>query len=538
MSKKEICITNITKVIAIFVLSYTVTKILVMIGNITCTSVLYNCYNEVRDYVCFRLTNFILEGKNPYTLEILQNSNVPFMCLYTILNPLLVAVVCKITGLSVMAGNYFVNILLVIMTTYNIWQIVKNFFSGYKTIYLICVGINVSTFFALFGLPIFNFHADTISIFMMSCIMLIVYKNKELTLPLAILSVLLIFTKQILIVMACPLFIYYLVTNRKLAWKYLCECIVCGVVTIVTIQIMFPLYWTETIYVQFFTSKNYGSIYSSIENLAIFFYRYVPWLIFIFVGTVVTIIIRSRYGYKFSLVKFVGELIEHEEYAVYLILNILLGIVFLLYFAKCGDDGRKYCQDILASSWLVLSLYVWAYYFERFWIENNHHVQLKKSLILISVCIASVITFFNFNYNQYTKNDIAAYTEMNEIISAHADQRMFLGMNATWYLLNENLWETENIYFDDGHLEYFNVDYPENVLLNSIFYDEEIESATNDYVERVNDLMKSKEFGIIAICGCAILDADALQENYYIYATYSIKTDVNGYFDVDIWLPK
>lgn len=538
MEKKDMYIRNICLTICILLLSYTVIKIIAMIGNVVSVSVLFNQPNEVRDYVSFRLTKLIMEGQNPYTLDVLSDGNVPFMYMYTALEPLIVAGVCKMTGFSVIAGYYFINILLVVLTTFNVWQIVKDNFSSYHSIYLVCVGINTATFFAMFWLPIFNFRPDVLGIFILSCIMLVVHKNEELILLLAMMSVLLLFTKQILVVMACPLFVYYFLTNRKLAWKYLTQCIICGLITLVVIQVLFPMYWTETIYSMFLTNMDYGSIYSSIYNLAKFTYRYIAWFLLIFAGVIGILYYESKSGHKVTIIKVIEELVNKEKYILFLILNIGFGIVFLLYFAKCGGDGLKYCQDILALSCFVLFLFIWAGYFEKYLTMDMKNIVLKRSIIITSVCIVSVFTYSIFRDEFYTRADIDQYIQLNNVISEHEDEQIFLSMNVTGYLVDKDLWDSENVYFDDGQMEFFNVDFPKNKMFNRLFYNEEIEDAAKEYVCRVNDMVQNREFQLITTSAYSFIDADVLNENYYMCDTYNIKTDVEGQTNVDIWLPK
>lgn len=88
-----------------------------------------------------------MEGKNPYTLDMLSEYSVPFMDLYTPFTPLLVAVLCKLTGISILSGNYVINILFVLLTCLNLWQIIKDMVSAHKKEVFACVCIYAATFF-------------------------------------------------------------------------------------------------------------------------------------------------------------------------------------------------------------------------------------------------------------------------------------------------------------------------------------------------------------------------------------------------------
>lgn len=538
MKKRNIAYIMIEKISIILILLYPIMIILMMLGNIPGISIIENGYNEVRDYVSFRMTHLAMDGVNPYSLDVLESTNVPFMLLYTGLNPLLVAVLCRVTGISVMAGYYIVNIAMVILTAVNVWLIFKDFFPANKVAGVICTVINTATFFSLIGLPIFNFHTDTIGIYFTSIILLIVYKDKRKTLLLALLSVLLIFTKQILVVMVVPLFFYYLIMDRKLALKFFLQCAVCGLVIFVIVQLLFPLYWTETIYAQFFVSRNYGNLYSAIINICSLYYRYNMYIILILIGTIGGIYLKSKSGYEFTIPFFTRDLIKNEEYAIYLILNMIFGTIFLLYFAKCGGDGYKYCQDIIAPSFYVLAVYVWYRYFGGILFRNSGWNLRKRSVLVLLLCFTTTITYTHFGRTYYSRDDIKNYVELDSIIESHSGEKMYLGMNSTQYMLNRNIWESEDIWFNDGQIEYFNQTYPDIALLNKFFYNEEIENAAKSYVAEVNTMIQNKEFGLITTCSDNIVDGSLLEQNYYNSGTIGIKTDVNGIFEVTVWLPK
>ena len=119
--KKRDSISVLLKVLSFLIIAYTLIKLLISVGDILSFSFTYTSFNEVRDYVSFRLSHWIMQGKNPYELSMLNEPTVPFMDLYTSFTPLVVALLCKLTGVNVLVGNYIVNILFVFFTGINIW---------------------------------------------------------------------------------------------------------------------------------------------------------------------------------------------------------------------------------------------------------------------------------------------------------------------------------------------------------------------------------------------------------------------------------
>lgn len=50
-------------------------------------------------------------------------------------------------------------------------------------------------------------------------------------------------------------------------------------------------------------------------------------------------------------------------------------------------------------------------------------------------------------------------------------------------------------------------------------------------------MVANKEFALVAVCGDLVVNGQILQQYYYPAATYPIKNETNGIFDVVVWLP-
>jgi len=506
-----------------------VKRIVYLLLNIPVASVRVNGFNEVRDYVNFRLAHLIYEGINPYSLDVIGRFNAPSMYFYPALYPLMVAVLSRLSGLNILASYYVVNIQILVLTVILTWLIVKDEFKESKLIGILCVSVCATTFFSVFGLPIFNFHTDTIGILLTVIMFYIVFRHKEWTLPLSILSVLLIFTKQILLIMVVPLFIYYLMRDRKLALRYFVECIVCGIITVILVQLCFPMYWTETIYAQFCVNNSAGTINSALWNIYHFFERYNA----MFVFTVIAGIVMAVRRFKNRKEKI--HLDERGWYTIYLLLNVVIGTLSMLYLARGDADGYKYCQDIITPSFLMLTVYLWSI--------CTSYVSLKyKQAGVVSLLVISVITgivYLNFQVTYYSYGALSNYEAIDNVIEEHEGEKIYLSMLANSYSMNRDMWEDENIWTNDGQIEYFYLgEYSDNETINSLFYRDEIENAADNYVEELNTMVSNKEFGVVTTCCERVIDMDLLAENYYVYNHYLLLTDTNGFVDVYVWLPR
>ena len=529
---KERKIRILITVVSVLLLSFSVIRLLFQIINITVVSIDNNISNEIRDYVSFRLTRYILDGVNPYQVDFLNVPKVPFVFSYPGLNALIVAVVCRVTGMSIIAGNYTVNIITVLLTTVILCLLTKDVIKGSKVTGFISIAVNTATFFSLFGVPFFNQHTDSLGILFFSFIMLCVYKNPKKTLIPSILTVFLIFTKQIMAVMALPLFVYYLILDRKSGLRYFLQCAVTGILTVAVVQLLFPLFWTQTIYTIFAINDDYGDYIWSLINILSFYGRYVMYLLASVLSVCCLLYIRKKEDPGSSVFKRIKAFIKKADYELYLVLNLVFGTLFLIYFAKCGIDGFKYCQDMLAPSLFVLSVFLWNGRLGSS-VKDN---ELTRALIASMLCLMSFVTLFFFDDDIYHKEDVENYTRLETLIGEYADQDIFLGTNATGYLLNENIWDGDNIWFDDGQIGFINGDMISNKLFYAVFYGEEVWNAGNSYAFEVNTKVRNGEFALIITSFDEIIDDQILEQNYYIYDVIGLKTDQHDIVDVTIWL--
>ncbi|MBQ6481872.1 MAG: hypothetical protein IJI45_12200 [Anaerolineaceae bacterium] len=543
---------------AIIMLSFTLGKLICMSGNILSISIMHNAYNEVRDFVGLRLAHLLLEGKNPYSVDFLNTLHVPFLYSYTGLMPLLTAVLCRLTGLSIISGSYLLNLIIYACTVFVLCLTIKGFFRDFfddavilhnhskrslwwnGLMIFFSVAVNTALFFSMFGVPLFNTRSDTISIYLSAVIFYIVFKKKQNTLLLSVLTIVLLTCKQFMILLFVPLFFYYLLFNeKKLAFRYLWQCIIIGLILVIIIQKFFPLYWTETILYQFISNKDYGSFQSALLNIRNFYYRFFMEILLIIIGLVFIFFIgRKKTTFSVKIMEF----LENNDYAVYLCMNLIVGTIALLYLAKCDGDGYKYCQDLLAPALFLLSAFIWGKGFAKFLTMNGENLPGRNLLLTVFssvLCLSAVITHSHFETNYYRLEDVKALINLDEDITRLRGEQIYLGMNSTQYMINHDLWEDPDIDFNDGQIQYFNLSYDKKSIYDKIFFNNEIDDAASRYVQRVNQKTANQEYSLLTTCIDTVIDLDILSENYYPYKTYGIKTEANGMvYDVTLWLPR
>lgn len=504
-----------------------------MLLNVIANSIQWSLQCEVRDYVGFRLTDCIMQGINPYSLENVGNMNIPLLYMYTPINPLLVAMICMMTGSGIITGNFILNILFVILTSIMLYRIIQSGTKAYKSSAFLIILLLVTTFFSMFGDFLFTFRSDSLGIFVYSCMLFCVYKESKRTVHIATLSVLLLLTKQNMIVLAIPVFLIYLLTDWKKAIKYALQCsaILAGLVII--IQYVFPLYWTETVFVQFLSTDTSDWL-EAVLNIMVCIKRY-----FVF-ACIDAVIVIGGILYFIRTKKKIMPLIKNSQefrYIIYLILNIVVAVLTLLYFARNGADGFKYCQEMLAVPMTLLALMILLKYHKRLVELLKAKRVVFTSVICLAVCAVGVLfTHVQFDTVHYSHDDIEQYKALYAFLGEYDIKDVFVDKEATGYFDQIKVQGEDVRYYDDGHITYF-MGYPDSErFFSEIFYANEIKILANQYREDMFRKIENKEFKALAVSD--FFSREQLESNYVLVDSLSLKNVCNGVQNIDLWVAK
>ena len=157
------------------------------------------------------------------------------------------------------------------------------------------------------------------------------------------------------------------------------------------------------------------------------------------------------------------------------------------------------------------------------------------------LAFTTLLTIRNFKTTKYNTEDIENYQKVYSILDSYsnAEKEMYIGMLANGWLLKNDLIEPENIWFNDGHTEYFNTNTEGGSrIADFIFYGKaDVGRIAQEYVKTVNEKVTRKEFSIIALSTDEIISEQILKENYYLDDIYNLKADNNSY-NTEFWLPK
>lgn len=538
-------------------------RILDSLANIWAVSRLYYSYNEMRDYVGIRLSQFVMNGINPYTLENAVSGTVPFLYQYTGLTPVLVGLFCRFTGVGIIEANYVFCFVYIILTSCNLYLIFKDKSEDilYNAVLFVCVLLNTSTFFSMFGNTILTWRPDASGLYLCSLIFLITYKNPKRTALLAALSVLLIITKQFLIVFCIPLFFYLLIRDiwngdcqisisenngrhvkqdigKRIrggnAIRYIIFCIIFGLVLFFSIRILFPLYWTETIYGQYLsTAKHTLPFEIALSGLNLFFIRY-RWYWVASVGCITVLLVLNR-GMN-AQNRGVSICIKDHGFSVYLLLNFVCGVLTCLYVARIEADNFHYCGSLIGPGLFMIMLCLLSFIKRKF--ENR--TQTANSVFLAVLALITLGVIGNHYTDKYQTEDIKNIGSVYSILDEHKDEEMYIGIAATGWILKEGLAEPKNIWVNDGQTEFFNT-YTAGgpSFQKTIFYGiEDLGRIAGNYVREVNEKVSRKEFCVITLEHDKLIDRELLLQNYDFQGSYPMKNDNTVFFETEVWLRK
>lgn len=208
--------------------------------------------NEYREGADVQLTQAFLEDDNPYRLESLSDNRdsemPPVLYQYSFLNSALGAFVALFTGRNAVLALYILAVLSMIGSSLLVYFMIRR---SVKNTSLPLLGA-VLTLFCHWRFGYISTTPNSLGIFLILLTTFFATKekmNSNLRLLLtAFLSVLCFYTKLYYVTVAFGVFVFYFLYKKSEAWKYFGYCIGLGVLSVVIIQIIWPLYFTYSVY--------------------------------------------------------------------------------------------------------------------------------------------------------------------------------------------------------------------------------------------------------------------------------------------------
>ena len=495
-----------------------------MLGTFA-SSTAVNAFNEYRDFPSIRISYAIMNGINPYTMEGMSSYNVPMLDLYSGLNPLLAALLAKVARISILWAYRLLNLVYIAGSTYALTRTMCEHSKrhvGVKIMFAFMMAVTSATIYSVAG---YCLRPDAMGFCVYALLLMYLCREKKNVFMMSLLSILLFFTKQTMLVMVFPIFVWLLMYERRTAIRYLVSCLVGGALCVALLERFAPLYITSTVVGQYFSSSK--DIFAhAIENFVLYMDAYKHLII----ADIVMIALGIIFGRK----SFLGlrKMTRAQKYIVLLVLNIIFAILALCFVGRNGIDGYKYCKEMLTPSLALLGIY----FIET--IPDDRRV-IKSVCLHVSTLLMSVATLMlsrAFTMAIYYPENMESYRALSRKLAQYETDEIYLGAASTALALeSDDL--MQNGWFTDGHMVCF-----VNECSFPVAYEDEkyqyMKSQNADYIYYVNEMVEDGDFEILCLdMNEEVINKDNLAKNYIETEHYSLAMDM-GEWDVAVWEKK
>ena len=220
---------------------------------------------EYREAANLSIARGFLDGKNIY--QIPTSGPMP-VNVYGFINPLLAAVIAGVTGLNLLNSFYFLyffeTIVFCALVAGETYSLIKKD-SNYQKIVLkdghhfelgnaiIFISLVLLAYTLTFRIGHISTIPDVLGMLIGMLILMAARRCKSIkcVFVISLLVVIEFYVKAYFLFFAAPVFIYFLIKNRKYCMYYVGFCLLTGLVSILIINALFPLYFIENVYFEF-----------------------------------------------------------------------------------------------------------------------------------------------------------------------------------------------------------------------------------------------------------------------------------------------
>lgn len=323
------------------------------VGKVVLNMVLTLRYpNELLEPSNVYLTKMFLDGKSPYTLASLSYETPAVNYEYPFLNSVVAMVVAFVLGGKAVLAHYIVSFAAFIGTGVLGYLILKPY--SKSTAAPIASALLFMMCHWRFGY--ISAAPDDLGLFIFILTLYLTTKENVKNKPviLAIMTVLCFYTKQYFVFVAAGIFIYMFLKERKQAWKFLLYTVVFNVAAIIVISIVWPLYFTYTVFFLYngiFSGGGFGfgALLSQLKYLAAIFAG-----LFVVLVIALVRIISSRRKAKGGVENVQEDSKEIDGLALYII-NIPVMFIPLIFFGRNDGAFLSYFLQLWMPSIIVVT---------------------------------------------------------------------------------------------------------------------------------------------------------------------------------------
>lgn len=362
------------------------------------------------------LTNLFIRGKSPYTLSALEWEVPGINYDYPFLTNLVVAMICKLTGCSALAGHYALSIFSILATAVIGFKMINQYS---KTTVAPALGALLFMFCHWrFGYVSAAPDDFGLLVFLITVELAVNPKIKNKPLLCAIAVTISFYIKQYFVFSALGIFIYMILYSKKEALRFFLYTFVINVTVGVIVTTFWPLYWTYSflfLYCGCFTGVNFGLS---------FLFEQMKYLIAIFAALFAILIAGLVMAVKKLREKNakIRNIKVHENDAMTLcVIMIPAMLAPLMVFGRNDGAFVSYFLQLWMPQIVVVTLII----FERM-LPNQAEGFKKKNLLYLGIYsfIALFTIYFGFGklpMHTLTREEKANWEKVYSIVDEHKD---------------------------------------------------------------------------------------------------------------------
>lgn len=493
--------------------------------------------HEYREAVNVALTRCIMNGENPYSVDILKQA-VPGVCyLYPFGYSSFVALLGKVIPIDLISLHYLVSIACMLGSAWIVAYLVEK---RSRTILGPTFAFQL-TLVCHWRYGYTNVTVDSFGILVMMLALLVLcsrkVKHKELWM--AFFTVWVFYIKQYFVLLALTTIIYYLFISKKSTIKYILYSATITITTVILVTIFLPTYWTYAFYL-----LKGSEVYFSVEQLlyAIEQYWFIGQLyccLFIVIIVVMVSVFRKHsVGLRVCRKDIEAPLLiwrsEVNEIDMVFWIHFFVCGLGLIYFGLNNGAYLTYFLQLWGPSVIIIGVCS----FERFSLRDK-----KPFLYLGAYIVVIALTLFlndrKLPYHICTQEEIAMWNEAYDLMDQYDDGEIYYVPTTAFYAMNHGQYV-----YDLGHVGITTQkDYDQwtdSQFSQTIFpYAGEIIQQHMNWREQMNEMMENREYSLITrVDGNDLTFTErALTEQYEKICTLPLCIG-NMVYDTEFWIPK
>lgn len=344
---------------------------------------------EYRDVVNIQMTDMFAQGANPYRIS---EDSYQYVNVYGPLNPLIASAFVRLLDLSSMNALYVLYFLCMVATALLIaFRVSKNIGGGggreEKGIWLI--GVFLCALLLSYRLGYISTIPDSLGIFVGVLVLILAERKRNFKnlLLVAVVTVLGFYVKAYFLFFCLPVFIYYLVEDRKSAGVYFISTAVVGLGSLWIISSHCPMYLFDNIYFELAEQSNIevkkGAAWLVNQTVHIIAY-FAPLFLTIGIWGISKIKrVRKLLPERFKNLDF-----DNKKIKIYLIVALCALLVLLKLGQNTGAWISYYLQLMMPSVLIIAFSVAWEF--------GEKFSERKRKLYVHSFVIATLICSWYF----------------------------------------------------------------------------------------------------------------------------------------------